>query len=365
MKVVCTQENLRSGLSVVGRIIQTSSTLPILNNILLKTENGMLKLSATNLDIGITTLVRGKVETEGEVCVPAKPLIDVVATLPSVPITLSVEGSEILLTAKSYKTKLKTLAPTEFPVIPEVEDGWRLKIGSRELKTALDEVVFAASVSETQPEISGMFFLAKDKNLKFVCTDRYRLAEKTLNWVGGEVLEGVIVPHRTVIELSRVIGMNDVEVEVLVTQNQFSVQMDGTVIVSRLIDGQYPDYEQIIPTVFETNVSMNRSELVSALKTSGVFSGGVQSVRIEVKTEDRLVSVSSGSQDLGESEVEIEAEITGVSVGITFNFKYLTDCLNVLGAKDVIFKIIGEESPVIIEPVGEVGYRYLVMPIKG
>jgi DNA polymerase-3 subunit beta len=278
MKIICTQENLRNGLSAVSRIISNSNTLPILNNVLLKTENGLLNLTATNLELAVTTMVRCKIEEEGSVCLVSKTFAELVNNLPTGNITIESKDSEVVISTEHYNNKIKTLPSEEFPSIPVVDNGQKLTFDGIQLKQSLDSVVFAASTSETQPEISGVLLTKDDSGVvKFVATDRYRLAEKT---IGGQAssVKNVIIPNKTAQELSRLLTNQSDPVEVIITDNQISVTTVDTTVISRLIDGQYPDYQQIIPQDFNATVNVDKRELANALKTSGIFSRGTGSV---------------------------------------------------------------------------------------
>src|SRR5258708_5345466 len=205
MKVICTQENLRKGLGITSRVSNGSTTLPVLNNVLLKTERGSLKLSSTNLEMGVNTWIRCKIEEEGGISVPAKTLADLINNLPNDNITLSVENNQLLIETQDYKTKVKGLAPDEFPLIPQVDEQNAVEVSAKDLKTAINQVSFAAAYSETQPEISGVLVAFEEGLMRMVATDRYRLAEKTIK-VQGSFGKNIIVPNRAITEVGKVLG---------------------------------------------------------------------------------------------------------------------------------------------------------------
>lgn len=238
MKVICTQENLKNALQTVSRIISSSSTLPVLSTVLLKTENGQLKLSATNLEIGINSVTRCKIEKEGEICLHAKTLLELISNLPNQNITIEKEESDVLFSSDNYSTKLKDFPSEEFPSIPEIETNTEFSIDSKTIKSAIDSVIFAASNSESQPEISGMYLKPENNSLVTASTDRYRLAE---NRIQGKFKShnSVIVPHRAAVEISRLITGKEGELQVFLSDNQIAIRTDDTEIISRLIDGKY------------------------------------------------------------------------------------------------------------------------------
>ncbi len=365
MKVICTQENLKLGLSTVGRIISSSNTLPILSNLLIKTENGVLKISSTNLEIAITTQVRCKVEDDGEVTVVGKTINDLINNLPNKNITLQSGVGELRVETENYHTVVKTLPVEEFPLIPRVEGGITVNVDSQELKQSLDQVVFAASLNQTQPEISGVLFGVDGGVLRIVATDRYRLAEKTLKL--SELVSGnleVILPQKTVIELSRVIGSQKGVVELVFNETQVSLSFNETQIISRLIEGQYPDYKQIVPTEFKIIVKTDKIALSSALKTVAVFSQSTKSVKFDFLEEGQKILLTAESSDLGKSKVELPSKIEGGSASLILNHHYVLDCLSSIDSKEIVVKIIDDNSPSLMVPEEKQDYMYLVMPIK-
>lgn len=364
MKVICTQENLKAALQTVSRIISSSSTLPVLSNVLLKTENGQLKVSATNLEIGINTFTRCKIELEGEICLHAKTLLEVVNNLPNQNITIIKEESSVLLATENYSTKLKDFPSEEFPVVPQVDTGSVLKLPSASIKSAVDSVIFAASTSETQPEISGLYFKLEPSLLTLTATDRYRLAEKKTPG-SFTAHQPVIIPHRAAQEISRVLALRpESEAEIFMSENQAAVRIDDTEIITRLIDGQYPEYSHIIPKEFNTTVSINRADLVNAVKTAGIFSQNTGSIVMEFVSESQELKISAVSHDLGESTVRLPGAVDGESGSVFLNYRYVLDCLNSMVAEHVNLRIVDDSAPVIIQEADKTEYIYLIMPIK-
>lgn len=363
MKITLKQENLKNGLLITSRIIGNTNTLPILNNVLLKTDNGLLYISSTNLEIGLTTQVRCKIDEPGEVCIPAKIINDLIASLPQGNIEIESKGSEVEIKTGTYKTKIHSLPSEDFPKIPEIDRKESFNINGQELKKSIDDVVFAASTNETQPEISGVLLSVNQNEIKLVATDRYRLAEKTTT-VNTGFSRDVIIPHRTVQEISRIIGGSEVEVSISLTETQILISLPETELVSRLVDGQYPPYQEIIPKETLSKIITNTNELSSALKTSGIFSRSNNTVTMEYDKDKGVIKLSSVSHDLGESVVDINAEIQGDSGVILFNPKYVVDALVNISDEQVLIRVIDDASPVLFSPNSGQDYLYLVMPIK-
>jgi len=363
MKVVCTQENLKRGLGITSRISNGSTTLPILNNVLLKTDQGVLKISSTNLEMGVNTWIRCKVDEEGGISVPAKTILDLINNLPNDNITLSVENNQLLIETSNYKTKVKGLAPDEFPLIPQIEEQNPVLVASRDLRTAIAQTSFAAAYSETQPEISGILFSFEENKLKLAATDRYRLAEKTLGIKGGSE-KNLIVPNRAVQELAKILSNAEgQQTQIFYSQNQIMFKTEETELTSRLIDGQYPPYKEIVPTEFNTEIDLAVDELTTAMRTAGIFTQTGNNVSLEF-AEPSTLTISSSSGDLGESKLELPCKVTGQAGKIIFNHRYILDCLSTLGTKNVTFQIINENAPAVLVSKELPGYVYLVMPIK-
>ncbi len=365
MKVICTQENLKSGLSIVGKVLSSTNTLPILNNILMKAEYGVLKISSTNLELAISTQIRCKTEEEGGITVVGKTLADLVNNLPNQNATIQTNGADLGIEVGNYHTSIKTMPAEDFPLIPLVTGGQGLNIEAQDLKTALDQVAFAASNNQTQPEISGILFIVSGSELRVVATDRYRLAEKKIKLVGytGGDLE-VIVPQKTVVEISRIIGPQKGPVEIMFTATQAMFSFNNTEVVSRLVDGQYPDYQQIIPTNFIISAGVEKQLLSGALKTTSVFSRASNSVSLKFLSSAQQLVLTAESSDLGKSVVELPCKIDGGDGEVILNHHYLLDCLTGIDSSGVVLKIIDDSSPSLVVPVDRDDYLYLVMPIK-
>ncbi len=363
MKIICTQENLRTGLQQVSRIVGSSSTLPILNNVLIQTENGQLKISATNLEMGINTHIRCKIEQEGGVCVPAKVLLDLVNNLPNENITIEVGESEVLVATERYQTKIKHLPVEDFPLIPAIDDGVVVSVSAKDLKETLDSVVFAVSTSETQPEISGVLFKFEGNLLTITATDRYRLAEMSLP-IQTEITRSVVVPHRSVNELSRLLTGIENSIDLHISATQIALSVGDTYMVTRLIDGQYPEYSQIIPSETGTIVTLEHGDLLSALKTSGIFSRGAGSVTMAIDGEKQQVQITSSSQGVGESLIEIPCTIQNGSGSVIMNYRYILDLLTNTSNTTLNIHVIDDANPVVFRPQGKPNYLYLIMPIR-
>ncbi len=364
MNIICTQENLKNGLLTVGRIISPNNTLPILNNILLKTENGLLKISSTNLEVAVSTHIRCKVEKEGGVTVLAKTITELVSNLPNTNIKLKIKNDELLVETEQYHTKIKTMSAEEFPVIPEPEDTVLVQVPAESLKNTISQVLFAASTNQTQPEISGVYMELGGDVLTLAATDRYRLAEKKITITKNNHEHQCIVPQKTMAEIQRLIANQTQDVELLFGASQIVCRLENAQIVSRLIDGSYPPYRDIIPNEFFTTIHTKKQALTSALKTGSIFSQGNNSVRLQYSTEKQVLTIVSESQDLGGSVVELPSLVEGESGELLLNHKYMIDALSNMESENIVVKIINDSSPTVIVPENANDYLCLVMPIK-
>lgn len=376
MKFICTQENLIQGLNIVSHITGKSINLPILGNVLLKTEGGNLKLSATNLEIAVSTLIRGKSEKEGEYTVPAKLFSDYVSLLPQGKVELELIEEGLRVVANGRETVIRGMSGQEFPLIPKLTKAGGVSFSVSDLRSAIGQVVFATSTSESRPELSGVlcWFGGANGNqsVAFAATDSYRLAERVVKTVKGSQDTRIIVPSRTMLELSRILssykdelGVPE-EVEWVTTENQLIITYGNTELVSRLIEGSYPEYHQIIPEKFGVTAVLDRGELQRVVKTASLFSRqGLYDVHLSIHPSDGAVHVASADQGTGKTSASISGEVAGAEANVVVNFKYLADGLSAIGTANVKLQMNDAMSPILILPEGgDERYRYLVMPIR-
>jgi DNA polymerase-3 subunit beta len=367
MYLICLQENLKQALNITEKIIGRNLTLPILNNLLLSIEKNKLKVSSTNLEIGINSWVSSKIQEKGSITVPARILTDFVNNLPNEKVELRVKDKQLEIKCKKFKAVLKGLPADDFPIIPKIKDNPLIKIKSNLLKDGFTQVVEMASLSESRPEISGIY-MRFDKNLiKLAATDSFRLAEKYLEInSNNKNLKGqsIIIPQRTIQEVNRILGEEEVEVEIILSGNQVLFDLGYAQVISRLIEGQYPDYQQIIPDNFQTQVVVNRGELINNIKVASLFSGKINDVKISINPKKSFLEILSKDVDIGENKSKIEAEIEGKNQEIIFNHRYLLDGLNNIFSDKVVLGLNDSAKPVVVRPVGDISYTYVIMPIK-
>lgn len=375
MNFSCLQENLKQGLFITGHAAGKNINLPILGNVMFETKKGEIKLTSTNLEIGITHTIRGKVEEEGSYTVDAKIINDFVNLLPNKKISIRKKEKEMIIETENYKTKIKGESAKDFPLIPEVDRTSFFEAKIEEFKKAVSQVVFAVSNSESRIELSGVYFEFKEDELILAATDSYRLAEKKIKIKAhtNEKNKKIIIPSKTLQELIRIIsGLNVIENETIkffISDNQILFVINSTEMVSRIIEGQYPDYKQIIPGSYKTTAKINRMDLNRAIKASAIFSkNGIDDVNLDFPQGKNQVVVSSESGQTGESVINIDAEIKGEDNGVIVNYRYLLDGLNNIETPEVKIEIIDNNTPCILRPIKEnnteQNYFYIIMPIK-
>ncbi len=363
MKFSCTQENLSRALNIVSHVASKNVSLPILNNVLITTENGIIKLTTTNLEIGINCQVRGKIEKEGKITVQAKLLSDYINSLPNERIDLEVEGDNLKIKCGKAQTTVKGSSTEEFPLIPKVEKNNSFQLKVNNFKKAITQVIYAAATDESRPEISGAFLKGGDKEIILAATDSYRLAEKKVKTEKGNEGEGVIVPARTLMELNRILTDDIESINFFINENQILFVFDGIEMVSRLIEGQYPEYQQIIPSEGKTKVELNTQEFIKMVKTTSLFcKAGINDISLEVKGDKIIVSASNSQ--LGENISSLDVKVEGEDNNIVFNYRYLLDGLSSIDTEDLILELTDNTSPGLIKPKGLDDYIYIIMPIR-
>lgn len=358
----------------VAHIAGKNVNLPILNNIMIDASGGNIKLVSTDLEIGITAKVRGKVEKEGVFTVDSKVITDFVSLLPNQKVELSLKENELLIVSDNYKTKIKGQSAEEYPLIPQVDKQESYKVDPEEFRKALQQVVFAVSSSETRIELNGVLFNFENGNLTMAATDSYRLAEKKIKVKNNNTeAKKVIVPAKTLQEVVRLLsnikaeelGTDKAEIEFYVSDNQILFTFGSIELVSRLIEGQYPEYEQIIPIQNQTQAIVEKQELGRAVKASAIFSkSGINDVNLDLPSGQNKIVISSTSSNVGENVTEVEAKVNGSDNGIVVNYRFLLDGLNNINSDKLKMEIVDGSTPCVLRPEKDDSYLYVIMPIK-
>lgn len=364
MRIQITQLNLHKALTILSRVASTKSPLPILSNILLTTKKGALELSATNLEVAITHTTRGKIDEEGSVAVPARLFSDFISQLPKTEtIELIFEKNKLFITAGSFSSHIQGASTEDFPSLPTISTKETLTVNTKSLQSALTRTVLAASHDETRPVLGGVLFHTIHNEITVAATDGYRLAESQ---IGAQAdIQKSIIPTATLQDVQKI--LQDTSEETVVMQfeeGQFGLVCEDTILVSRLIEGQYPEYTQLIPETSEISATIARDELLTAAKLAGLFareSGG--SITLKASEADKKLVVSSVASQVGDNTSSISGEISG-SGEVVLNVRYLTDALNCFDAAEVTFRFSGAISPCVLTSSEQPGYQHIVMPLK-
>ncbi len=362
MKLQVTQENLHKALSSVGRVANSRGTLPILSNILIKTAGNRLSIAATNLDIAITHFIGSKVASEGAITVPARLMVDFVASLPNGTITLDLEETKLKITTDQYQSVINGTVADEYPVMPAIADGANWKVPTSVLKSGLQQILMAASTDESRPVLTGVFVHTHEKNLYLVATDSYRLAEKKLTKTAQDI--NLLIPATALQDLLRILGDNDDEVSVTHDEQQVLFRVGDIELVARLIEGTYPDYRKLIPKSFAQSAVLKKQEFMNITKVSSLFAReSAGSVTLHLDKTKQEVSIRSVASQLGENIATAPAKVDGEGV-ITLNSRYIMDALQAIDGDEVSLGFNGKLEACLLNNPKHKDYTHVIMPLK-
>lgn len=367
MKLICAQADLDLALNIVNKAITPNSTMPVLNNILLRADGKRLYFSATNLDIAIQYFIPADVKNEGSITVPAKLISSYISLLKDDKVEIFIiDNDTVHFRSQTSQTKINGINAHEFPVIPKVEKENTVKIPTKLLETAIMQTAFAASNNTARPILSGVYFDIDKDTLKIVATDSYRLAEKTikLNEIVATNVQ-CIVPARTVMELGKILSkLDDPDVELNISKNQVLFIAGDVQLMSRLIEGKFPPYEKIIPKDTKTKIEVDVEELSNVSRRVGLFAReNNNSIKVSATNNGKL-SLATEETTVGEEKAELNVIIDGENNKIAINAQYLLDVLTFIQSDKVMFEIYDKLSPAVIRPVKEKDYVYIIMPLK-
>jgi DNA polymerase-3 subunit beta len=373
MKISCLQENLAKGLSVVGRAVGSRSTLPQASHVLLSSDEGRLKLVATNLEIAISCWIGAQVEEEGAVTVPARLLTDFVASLPNerIDMSLPARAKQLNLNCARNEASVSGMDAADFPPVPPVDDGFRLKLDAKALRTAIEQVEFAAAADDTRPVLTGIHTLLEDSELTLAAADGFRLAVYKLA-LSEEVPEKVevIVPARAMRELMRLLTEEEEPLELAfnAARSQVLFRMKSVEMVATLIQGTFPNYSQLIPASYASRALIDMRQFLQETRIAAIFArDGSGIVRIQLQPGEDVAPgkliISARAEEIGEHRGEMDVKIEGEASKIAFNSKYLQDVLQVLDCSQVALETSTPSSPGVLRPVGVENYVHVVMPM--
>jgi DNA polymerase-3 subunit beta len=368
MKVTVTAGNLGQGLQVVSRAVSSRTTLPILNNVLLQTADTGLQLTATNLEIGIRQSIPAEVQEEGGITVPARLLTDFVSAHPDEPLAMMLDKKTQSLAVKSkqFDATIRGIDPADFPPVPAGVDGRKVQVSQTDLRDAIEQTVIAASSDEGRPVLTGVYVQLNGGKATFAATDGHRLAVKTMpvQAEAGET-DTIVIPARALSELSRILKAGDDRIELTVgsQKNQVFFKTRDVALMSRLIEGTYPNYQQVIPNQSTTTITAKTHDLLFTTKMVSLFSKDAANV-VKFKAEGGKLTITANTSEVGQNVAGVEAKIDGQDLQVAFNSKYLLDVLGIIGSNEVQLGFTGPLNPGLIKPVGNDSYLYIIMPVR-
>lgn len=373
MKVTVLQENLAHGLNIVSRAVSPRSTLPVLANVLMATDEGRLRLSATNLELGITCWIGAKIEEEGSTTVPARTFADLVSTLPAEPVNFSLNPATQTLNVRcgTSNTDIKCIDAQEFPPLPVPDLEGAVHINVADFKEMIQQVVFAASVDEARPVLMGVLMTIEGETLTLAAADGFRLSVRkgTLSQPAPQPIS-VIIPARALSELARVAADGSESIAMILPKGRGQVvfRIKDVEVVSQLIDGTFPDYQQIIPRSYKSRTILSTPALLKACKQAEIFAReGSNVARLNIKSSGELepgsVEISAQSEETGSNETVVAATIDGIGLLIAFNVRYLREVLEVIKTPNVAIETTAPNAPGVIRPVGDDNFLHVIMPM--
>jgi len=365
MKLECVKERLSQQLSKIDKIPAKNANLPILSCILLSAHKGELVLRATNLDVGVEISLPAHVEKEGSVAIPAQMFSSFISQLKGdKTIHLEAVDGNVKVSCGGVVSVIKGLAPDDFPVIPEIDSVNTTTINPESFVKGILSVSFAASQSQVKPELASTYIYSVDDSLIFVSTDSFRLAEKKVKVKNAPDFNPVIIPAKNIADIARSLTGVDEDIKVSFDKNQIQFRSSALVFVSRVIEATFPNYAQIIPKEHSTEAVVLKSEFIEALKTSSIFSDKFNQIKVLVKPSEKTFEAQVKNGDVGEIISKIHASLSGESVELSFNQRYITDAMSSIGSDSLTLSFVGQNKPLVIRGVGDRSFLYLVMPMN-
>jgi len=386
MEIIILQSKLKEGLETVARVAGKNISLPILANVLLRGEKNFLSLETTDLELGIKRWLLAKIEQSGSLAVPVDLLLNLLQFLPEKSIRLTTKDQLLSIETNSFKTQIKGSPGDDFPIIPQDQGAVSFKLPTENLCRALEQVTDIAVPSTARPEIAGIYFLFQKEKITLAATDSFRLGEKTLSLKKPLKIEdeySFILPQKTAKEIVNIFGGRGqdrtspdfgAEIEIFLGPNQVLIESvmpeiscPGIHLVSRLIEGEYPNYQEIIPKKSETQVVASRGELSKQVKLASLFSGKINEVKVKTDPKKGILEIFSQSPELGQHYSSLSARVQGKEKEVSFNHRFLLDGLLKIKSSEVMFELTernGEIGPGILKPVGDQSYIYVLMPIQ-
>jgi len=364
MKLECQIDKIRDALITAERITGKNLTLPVLNSLLFVATDKVLKIRATNLNLGIEIKIPAKIDQEGVVAIKGSILASLFGAI-SKDSTVSLEliNDNLSVKTKTSNVLLKSIPHDDFPTIPLI-NGENLVIPAKKFIEGLRSVYYSASTSEIKPEIGSIYIYTEDNVLVFVSTDSFRLAEKKIKIKDKVSFDGILIPFKNSVEIMKVLENVDEDLNINLQKNQISFSTSNIYLTSRVIDGTFPDYKQIIPKNSTTNAVILKQDFISSLKIANIFSDKFNQVTLNIKPKEKVFEINAKNTDVGENTTYITGALSGDSVSANFNYKYVTDCFQSITSDSLQLELDGNNKPMIIRVVGDSSFMYLIMPMN-
>lgn len=362
MKIVCTRNNLRDAFQLAERFTGKNFTLPVLANIFFSAEGNEVRCVATNLEMGVEVSIPGKILKAGAITVPGRIMNTLMQSIDEETVVIEEKDASLAIKTDSSNFVLQGIDPKDFPMLPKIKQDHEFSVSAADLKKAFGQVLPASATSEFKPELAGIFLGCHGRTITLAATDSFRLAEKTIPLFSVNEAVSLILPGRTCQELLRILPESDEKVVVHEGEHQVRFDFSSIRIVSRLIDGTYPDYAAIIPKEFAAHLSVGRDELIRKVKAASVLSSKLNDIAVVSANGESFVEAANA--ELGKSRIQLSAKTKGKESRVSFNFRYLLDGLEALSGEEAILSTNGDSAPAMIRDPNDSSFRYVLMPIR-
>lgn len=366
MQLEVNKDRLLGSVIKAERITGKNSSLPVLSCILIEAKENSLVIKSTNLDLALEITISAKVATPGTLAVPGSILSSYLSSLGKNDniLNINVQDGNLYISSTNSETVIKTVGHEDFPEITKSKEIKTFKIKAEDLITGFKSVWYSASVSNIKPELSSVYIYPDGEEVVFVATDSFRLAEKSVKIGSTEGFESVLIPYRNTAEIIKIIEDLDNDLEIMFTEDQIIFQAAGIYLISRIVDGVFPDYKQIIPKTESTTVTLLKEDFVQSMKISNVFSDNFNQATMTISPTDGVFEIATKNKDRGESINKIKVKAEGEGIKISFNFKYINDCISSIKSDSLKFVFNGPGKPLVISGTKNSTFRYLVMPMN-
>ena len=364
MKVKCIINKLNNFISKIEKITGKNLNLPILSCILLEAKDNKLFLKSTNLDLGVEIFINAEIEEEGTIAIPGSVLKNLISNISGNNISLKTEKDNLLVSSESNTSVIKSFPNDDFPMIPKIDLKDKILIDCKKLLKGFKSVWYSASTSTVRPELSSIFISIKDNYLYFVATDSFRLAEFKIPVKTDKELKNILIPYKNIPEIIRVFEDVDGDIEMSFTKNQISFKYDNIYLTSRIIDGNFPDYQQLIPKEHTTEVVVLLDDLINIFKIINIFSNKFNQVSFNIDPGNKVFEMNSKNDEVGENVNKVAAALSGEALSINFNYRYIIDSFQSIHTDSLVLQFNGQSKPLVIRGVSDNQFLYLVMPMN-